>query len=143
MNPMSFDAKARLVAASVGTWNATSGWSIQIGVMMDSPDTAICLYDSPGEAMYQPYYNPSVPSTRESWYQVIVRGTDYETTYAKCYAVIDAIHQQTSSFSTTTGSRILESVQRSGPFYLGRDEKQRHEFSINFKALREKYTPTT
>lgn len=122
------DIAAKLAAESVGT----VGTDIFIGVMPDTPDDCLVLNEYGGEA-------PDLIGTyvERPNCQVRVRNDEYTTGRAKCASVIEALH--TLGDTTLSGTRYLWVQARQSPIYLGRDEKKRHEWSVNFAVVKEGY----
>jgi hypothetical protein len=121
--------KDLLVAAGAGVFNATSGWSIRISRQQDSPDTHITVYDTTGEDP-NPRYLLDFPRT-----QVKVRGNQsgYVAARDKCTEVVDALQGLPSQ--TIGGDLWVGLWAVGGPIFLGYDDKDRPEFTLNFRHI--------
>ena len=88
MNTASEDIKDVLVAASHGTFKATSGWGIYIGLQPDTPNTTITLMDVGGTAPGI-YADRSHDPTHYPEVQIQVRGAvgGYNTAQTKIEAI--------------------------------------------------------
>ncbi len=116
-----------LLATHVGT----SGWTIEIGAMPDTPDKAMMISDTGGlEA--NPKWLLDFPSL-----QVMVRGivSGYLDTFREAKAVKDLLLGIPSQdlnldrwVSVTLGSDVA---------FVGRDENMRPMFSVNFRLILE------
>lgn len=116
-----------LVAAGIGTYAATTGWSIHISKQPDKPDTAITIYDSGGRPK-NPRWLLDFPTV-----QVRVRGlvNGYLAARAKCEDIDNALVGLPSQ--DLNGDRWTMLTQISAPTFLGYDENQRPEFSMNYQ----------
>lgn len=130
-NPLSVHIKV-LLAAHV----ATSGWTIEIGIMPDiGNDNVILIVDS-----LSPPSNPKwlidFPSI-----QVRVRGVKgtYLATWLEAKAVKDIILGIDSFDTEANGDRIVSITSASDIGFIGRDENQRPEFSMNFNTIVEPF----
>lgn len=132
MLPPSEDIKDILVssAVGVGAFNATSGWSVVISEMPDTPDTCILISDT-GGLPANPRYSYEKPSV-----QILVRGAKegYLSAYAKMEDIKDALNGLNNEEWNST--RYIQIIATSETIYLGRDDKQRPRFSINFLCHR-------
>ena len=128
--------KDLLVTASVGVFNAASGWSIRVSRQSDDPDTAVTVYDTAGENS-NPRYLLDFPGI-----QVRVRGdqSGYVAARAKCTDVVNALIGLPSQ--DIAGDRWVGIWQSGGIISLGYDEKDRPMFSLNFTLIIEPATGT-
>lgn len=119
---------AYLATQSVGT----VGTNIFIGIIPDSPDNCVALFEYGGSA-------PDLVGTyvERPNLQVRVRNTSYSTGRAKCASVITALH--TLGETTLSGTRYLWVAAKQSPISLGVDAKERYEWSINFQVVKEGY----
>lgn len=118
--------KDLLVAANVGTFAATSGWSISVGKSSTAPDTSITCVDTGGISPF-PHLALNFPSV-----QVIVRGApgDYIGAHDKGRAVIDAL---LGKGVTSVNGDSWEGITQIGDLAsIGYDENNRPLFSANF-----------
>ncbi|MCL5105669.1 MAG: minor capsid protein [Armatimonadetes bacterium] len=104
---------------------------IFIETMPDTPDTCIGLYTTAG---MPPDTKTSIsrPSV-----QIIVRGSrDPRTASSLATRIQEALHGLHSMTFIPDGSRVmLCSARNSEPVSLGRDDNQRHEYSINLQLI--------
>jgi len=118
-----------LVAGGVGTFGATTGWSIHIGRMVDRPDTAVVIYPSGGQPA-NPKWLLDFPSV-----MVQVRGNanDYASAFAKAEAVKSTLLGLPSQ--DLNGDRWV-AINLAGDINpLGHDDSQRPLFSLNFRLI--------
>ena len=131
MNAPSIDIKDLLEAGGHGTFGASSGWAISVGVEPDEPDTSITIYDSPGEPA-----NPKFLLDHPR-FEVRVRAepNDYLAGYSKAQDVKDAL--------LGLPPQVLGGTQYDGiwsvvdVFYLGPDKKHRPVFVSSWRVTRE------
>lgn len=126
--------KDLLETAGVGTFAATSGWSIIIGEMIDDgdfPDTAIAIAESGGEGA-NPKWLLDFPHV-----QVRVRGAPngYQATRTKVAEVQDALLGIASQ--DVTGGRLVSVTAIGGINPLGFDSHRRPDFTLNFRLITE------
>lgn len=95
---------------------------LSVGELPSTPDNAIAIYSSGG-------YPRSLSGTfiREPTFKATVRNTSYETGWALCESIIDLLHGK-----TTTNIPMIQ--QQSDIIDEGRDESNRHIFSITFRT---------
>lgn len=136
MNPPSEDIKDLLEdgdssSDDIGTFNATTGWSIKMSEMSTSPDTCILVSDGPSWGSPNPNYSYEYPTI-----QIQVRGEkgSYLTAYAKAEEIKNFLNGNGNQ--TVNGARYIQITCSSDILYLGRDENQRPLFSINFELQR-------
>ena len=121
--------KDLLVTASVGTHNATTGWSIKVSKEEAKPDTQITVYDI-GGASPNPKFLLDFPQV-----QVMVRGAEngYQALYTKAKDVKDALLGRDS---TTINGDVISGIIMDGDLnFLGYDENKRPRFSLNFSLF--------
>lgn len=94
----------------------------------DSPDIAMCVIDTGGTQPDE--YLP----TKEPTFQVYIRNTTYSAGKTKLDAIRSAFHQQqnVSLINGETFFYFIMAISEGG--YLGRDERGRDLFSINFRC---------
>lgn len=121
--------KDLLVTAAVGTFNATTGWSIRIAKEQDKPDTHITCYSSGGLAS-NPKWLLDFPSV-----QVRVRGaaSGYVAARTKMQSVKDTLLGIASQ--TLNGDRWVAINSIGDINNLGFDDNNRPIFSINFALI--------
>lgn len=115
-----------LVAAGVGTFGTTSGWSIYIGNLPDAVDTVVLVNRTGGRDPF-PHLAINFPSV-----QVVVRGAKngYVAASDKMNAVVEALLGMNT---TAAGLDTYRSCNQIGDIsYLGQDENTRPMFSANF-----------
>lgn len=129
------DVGGLLTAASVATTSATgTGWRLVYREFQPSPPMPVrqvCIVNTGGfESEYK------APLTRPTC-QVRVRGSTGETNTleAKVQAVVSALNFQNGNIGV--GSWYYTDLRMQGDvLYLGRDEHQQPQYSINFAAVR-------
>jgi hypothetical protein len=130
------DIKDLLVSAGIGTFGASSGWSLNVSRTPAAPDTCVTVYDSGGRDPHpaQLLDHPSI--------MVQVRGAKngYAAGYAKAQEVKDAligIADQTVNGTRYTGIWMKGDINP-----MGYDESNRPLFTLNFAITREPYSGT-
>ena len=133
MNPPSEDIKDILESSSinVGTFNASSGWSICISEMPNNPNTCILIKDTGGSGDSNPNYSYEYPTI-----QVLIRGNKngYLATYSKAEEVKLALNGLTNE--TLNSARYIQILCRGDIIPIGKDESERPLFSVNFDIHR-------
>lgn len=113
----------------------TLGTSLFIGLLPDTPDTCVAVFEYGGEeGIYTMGATKSVRMERPKL-QVLVRAAAYSTARTKvqdAYAALDTIAEQDLS-----GKRYHRVAAMAPPIYLGRDESNRPRFSCNFRVLKD------
>jgi hypothetical protein len=117
-----------------GNTSLVIGTDLFAGDMHDGPDAehaAVVLRDSGG---FEP--DPTNQDISEDTFQVFVRGQKggYREAYAQAEALFALLHKLTNETIGTTRYVFIFAMQR--PIYLGMDDNQRPEFSINFRTMR-------
>ena len=115
-----------LQTAGVGTFAATSGWNLCVGVPPAAPDTSIICNSTGGKNPFPhlAYNEPSV--------SVVVRGAKngYAAARTKAEAVVDALLGMSS---TTVDTDVYRACNQLGDIiWLGVDDNSRPMFSANF-----------
>ncbi len=121
-----------LLATHVGV----SGWAIEVGAMPATPDKVIMISDTGGWDDPNPRYLLDFPTC-----QVMVRGeaNGYLDTFREAKAVKDNLLGVPSQ--DINNDRLVSITMRSDAGFIGRDEKQRPLFSINFALIIEPQVP--
>ncbi len=134
---MSLETQVRdeLVTASLGVFEAASGWSIHIGRMPKSPNQIILITAS-GGLPANPRYLLDFPSI-----QIRTRGTpaDYEESKAKLQDIKDYLLGITSK--DVDGDRWVSITLGSDIIFLGYDENERVDFALNLRFITEPAAP--
>jgi len=101
----------------------TVGQNIFVSFIPDSPDSLICVIDSGGypSDVYAPIDNPTI--------QIRVRDVNYPACHDKAWTIYDLFNRNIEYYLGSL--RILYSYVMQTPVYIGRDTKQREEFSLN------------
>jgi hypothetical protein len=103
--------------------------NIFLGDKPETPDSLICIYPSGG-------YNPLVDHSRNiidrPTFQIIVRDISYSSGITRCEAIKSTLNG--ISNQTINGSFYLSIYQQGDVLHLGKDTKNRTEFSINFRT---------
>jgi len=131
------DIKDVLVAGSIGTFEATSGWAICIGVMPKDPDTVV-LVTASGGLPSDPKWLLDYPAV-----QVRVRGPkgNWQSGRQKAEDVKNLLLGRTSE-TQPSGDRWVSITMQSDITPLGRDDNERPEFSVNFRMIVQPAAPT-
>ena len=97
--------------------------NVYVGSMPTSPDNSVCIYATGG------YPRDLAGSMiREPTFQIRVRNTSYTTGYALCETIQGLLH----GVNGTSDFLLIE--QESDILDVGRDESNRQEWTINFRA---------
>lgn len=130
MDPPETIVKDFLVAAGVGTFAATTGWSISIGRLPSTPESALCCVPSGGLSPW-PGKLLNFPSV-----QVIVRGNrnDYTGAQSKTREVIDVLLGKTST-AIASGDFVGGITQIGDAAFIGFDASDCPMFSCNFSMI--------
>lgn len=99
------------------------GTDLFIGVLPDSPNNVVILNDPGG--MPQLRYGMERPSL-----QVFVRNKDYTSGYDLVKDIKYYLHEKNNE--TWNSTRYISIMNRSEIAFLGQDEKNRFEWSVNF-----------
>ena len=118
--------------AGLGVKGAATGWAVFTGDGPDQPDSIITSIDTGSLQPPSPKFSRDFPTV-----QVAVRGDveDFENGFAKCQAIKDELLGKTQEIigvNNYIGIYMLTDI-----ISLGRDEKERPRFSLNFRAVRE------
>ena len=118
------DIKALLISAGVDTTN-----NIFRNDIPDTPDSIIAIFDSGGYSS-QFSLGGSTPDYEQPTFQIRVRSPSYDTAITKLEAIKTALDGITNR---VIGARTYISIfLQSDILPLGRDDKKRCDFSINF-----------
>lgn len=104
----------------------TLGTNFFKGYLPDETDNAVVIYDTGGA---EP--DRDIP-TGDPTFQILVRNTDYETGHALVKAISDILHQKRNFTLESTYYYYIYLMGEPGS--IGRDAKNRDEFSVNFHA---------
>jgi hypothetical protein len=102
-----------------------------IGDMPDTPNNLICLFLTGG---YDPEMDLSKNAITRPTLQVRVRDTSYSSGVARCEAIQTLLRGVTNT--EINGNYYIEILQQSDILSLGKDDKNRSNFTINFKIRR-------
>ncbi len=117
---------------SLGVCAATDtpgGWTLKVGNMVANPDRVICMWDT-GGLPPNPKWAVDFPTIMAS-----IRGlpNEYSATWDKARQVRDAL---LGLFSQDLGGDRWVSITCPGDIgFIGYDDKQRPELSINFRLI--------
>lgn len=129
MSPPEIGIKDLLVSGSIGTFAATTGWSIHLGGLPTEPDTAIACVPTGGLAP-SPLWLLNQPSV-----QVLVRGATngYSAASNKAQDVVACL---LGIDSQSVNGDFWGGITQIGEIaFLGFDEKKRPLFSCNFSII--------
>ncbi len=124
-----------LVAASIGTFEATTGWGIFIGKEPMRPDTSITITQF-GGLPPDPKFLLDYPAI-----QVLVRGAkgDYKNARLKTKDIKDVLLGCDSQ--DVNDDRWVSVTMESEPVFIGYDENERPGFVLNFNMIVEPQVP--
>lgn len=125
-NPPSTDIKD-MMEDSGSDLDVVFGTNLFIASMPDSPNTCTVLLDTGGGDQGQ--YGYEYPRV-----QMLHRNTDYTTGRNFLRDVKYYLHHKNNE--TWNGTRYIEIATRSDILYLGQDDKNRYQFSLNFQVQR-------
>lgn len=126
----SISLKDVLVAASVGVFNAVPSagqWLITIGSQPAEPDDVITLYDTGGLPSW-PKWLLDFPDVT-----INIRSDKYQEGWDKMYAVRNALLSLPAQ--VINGDRYDGVIEVGTGGYIGKDTKNRSEFSITFRGF--------
>ena len=131
MNPTTEDVKDLLASSAASVDELIFGTNLFIGAMPDYPDLCACLYDTggppPDEAVMGTYYPTFQARVRDG-------AGGYKTGYALAQSIRNALHGLTQQ--TVNGTRYIYMYATSDILHVGKDEKDRPLFTINFRAAK-------
>jgi hypothetical protein len=136
MASQSLGAKGLLVSAAVGSATPTDDWSIHVSKMPPTPDKAIAIFDTGGTGE-----GPSpkwLLDYRTMQVRVRSNADDYTGAYNKMQDVKDVLlglPAQAVLGDRWDGVTILSDIT-----FIGRDDNDRPELSINFRLIIEPAT---
>ena len=104
----------------------TAGTDLFKSRLTESPNNQVVIYNTGG--LEPDRYLPTADPT----FQVLVRNTSYATGQSLVNDIVEALHQKTN-IELVEGSKYFYYIfLMYEPEHIGRDDKGRHEFSINF-----------
>jgi len=104
----------------------TAGTDLFKSRLTESPNNQVVIYNTGG--LEPDRYLPTADPT----FQVLVRNTSYATGQSLVNDIVEALHQKTN-VELVEGSKYFYYIfLMYEPEHIGRDDKGRHEFSINF-----------
>jgi hypothetical protein len=104
----------------------TAGTDLFKSRQTESPNNQVVIYDTGG--LEPDRYLPTADPT----FQVLVRNTSYATGQGIVDDIVDALHQKTNIELVSGSIYFYYIFLFNEPSHIGRDDKGRHEFSINF-----------
>jgi Bacteriophage minor capsid protein len=123
-----------LPAYNSGSLSLTFGTDLFAGLMPNSPDNCVTLFEYPGEAPEYTMGPTSLPAISKPRLQVLVRNLDYMTGRAQIEAVVSALE---TICNETINSTLYERVARTQePSFLHRDAARRIFFVANMEVQR-------
>lgn len=120
-----------LVGAGIGTDVENADWQVFVGYMQATPDRAICVYETPGEAPLE-RWAIDYPS-----FQIKVRGKpdDYDAVRQKFQDIFLALHANESNIGTVF---VYCYARQSSPTPMGQDENRRPSLVWNFRTMKDR-----
>ena len=132
MNTVAQDASDYLVAQGVGAFAATSGWSIHIDFLPDTPDTCIALMTQLG-GQGENLISPS-GKLYDNALQVLVRDRDITTAMEKAEEVVSTLEEMEGT--TVEGVRYAVVDRTTDIARVSYDERRRMLVSGNMRIRR-------
>lgn len=105
--------------------------SVFLGEMPDTPNITLAIYNTGGA---QPIYklNSQSPAYEQPTFQIKIRDTSYSAAITRMEAIKDAI---SGLYQQTINSTVYYNIfLTSDILSLGRDDRNRIELTINFRA---------
>jgi hypothetical protein len=96
------------------------------GYLPDSPDDCVAIFDTGGA---EP--DRDIP-TGDPTFQIIVRSSSYPTAGDLMKSIVDLLHQKMNLRVTEGGTYFYYIFLLGEAGHIGRDKKNRDEFSVNF-----------
>ena len=116
------------------------GQNLFVGRIPSQPDACTAVYESGGAqpllVLTGPGRTPEIKIDQPT-FQLRVRDIKYDDAMTTMWACFKALQGVTEQYLIVGGAawKLLYALQ--SPVNLGRDDLQRHEFSVNFRALYE------
>lgn len=124
MNHVAKEIAEYLEDSSIGT----VGTDIFVDMLPDLANDVIMIYSTGGQV---PDIDLPIGSPN---FEVLVRSNSAETAYAKITSIVNLLHQK-YNITLVTGGNYYYSILLLGEINaLGRDEKGRIEYSVNFNC---------
>lgn len=127
----------KIATAGLGAVESTTGWSITIGLLPASPDEAIVITKSGGEPP-DPKWLLDFPH-----FQIRVRGAkgNYQGAQSKAQDIKDLLLGIASQ--DVSGDRWVSLTMLSDIAFMGYDQNQRPNFTLNIRMIIEPGVPGT
>lgn len=106
----------------------TVGTDIFLSKLVDTPDNVVVILDT-GGAKPDVYIPTGVPD-----FQVYVRNKSYASGKAKIDSIVDLLHRKANETLISGGKFFYYITLATEVLYIGRDDKSRSEFSVNFNT---------
>lgn len=123
-NPPSEDVKDMLVAGL----GYTFGTDLFVASLPTTPNDCVLISDTGGQA--QEKYGLEKPNI-----QILLRNINYQSGYDLIRNIKYYLHESRNG-ETWNGTRYILIANRSDILYLGQDEKNRYQWSLNFQIFR-------
>jgi len=123
---MIIDNIAHYLVENVETIDLTLGSNIFTAFMPDTPAEIVAVYDTGGATP-----DIDIP-TGSPTFQIIVRTADYENGFNLMKEIVDLLHQKMNITLAEGGTYFYSIFLMGEAGHIGRDEKSRDEFSVNF-----------
>lgn len=104
----------------------TAGTNLFKSRLSESPNDQVVIYNTGG--LEPDRYLPTAQPT----FQVLVRNTSYSAGYSIAKQVANELHQVVNARLVKDSIYFYYIFLLNEPEHIGRDDKGRHEFSINF-----------
>ena len=107
----------------------TIGTDLSIGGVPERVDSVISVVDSPAHASPHPNVPEESPTVK-----ILVRERDYDAGYSQCKAITDLLQSLPSQ--DIDGKRVISCLAVGSPNWLGWDDNNRGQWSMNFNLIR-------
>jgi len=112
----------------------TVGTDLFKGLMPETPDVCVALYETPGERALE-MVGGSTPTVERPHLQVVARATDYVTARTNSQTVHGILQAVTDL--NLSGVRYLRIQPLQAPYLMGRDENRRVKVVFNCSVEKE------
>jgi hypothetical protein len=126
MSSVAEDVQTFIVALGA-PWSSSN---VFIGEMGDTPDTACCVYEYPGDL--ERFLGAGPAKLETARFQVVTRATGYSSARQYAETLLTALD---SVAAVAWADRVMA---QDTPHPLPKDEHERPRFAVNYAALKER-----
>ena len=137
MNPVTETIKDLLTAGGIGTFAATSGWSIQINMEPTTPVTTISLFNSAGPPP-EGCMDVSKARLKSSVCHIRVRASTSLLAQAKIREIIDLLNSKTAFLTESSTIRNMQCSQNNEEFLLEQNDNDQFIWVVDYQVKRRK-----